>query len=41
MVNDVIEGTIKFVSNFTSVIMTNRSRRKATMHEVETQQIYS
>ena len=37
MVNDAAEGTIKFASDFTSVIMTNRARWQATMHEVETQ----
>ena len=37
MVNDAAEGTIKFASDFTNVIMTNRARWLATMHEVETQ----
>ena len=41
MVNDAAEGTIRFVSDFTSIIMTNRTRRQAIMHEVEIQKIYS
>ena len=41
MVNNVEEGTIKFVSDFTTVIMTNRTRWQAEMHEVEIQKIHS
>ena len=41
MEKDAAEGTIKFVSDFSSVIMTNRVRWQATMHEVETQKVYS
>ena len=37
MVNDAAEGRIKFASDFTSVIMTNRAGWQATMHEIETQ----
>ena len=41
MGDDAAEGTIKFVSDFASVIITNRTRRQVTMHEVEIQNIYS
>ena len=40
-VNDAAEGTIKFVSDFTNVIITNGTRWQAAMHEVEIQKIYS
>ena len=41
MIYDATEGTFKFVSDFTSVNMTNRTRWQATMHEVEIQKISS
>ena len=40
MVNYAAEGMTKFVSDFTSVVITNRTRWQATMHEVEIQKIY-
>ena len=41
MVNNTVEGMIKFVTGFTSVIMTNWTRWQARLHEVEVQNIHS
>ena len=40
MVNHAAEGMIRIVSDFTSIIMTNKTRLQATIHEVEIQKTY-